>query len=39
VSLKVLNELESELMALMGFNAHVEEETFASYLDRSDLFA
>jgi len=26
-------------MALIGFNAHVEEETFLSYLDRLDLFA
>jgi hypothetical protein len=39
VSLKVLKELEAEFMALIGFNAHVEEETFASYLDRLDLFA
>ena len=37
--MKVLNELEAEFMALIGFNSHVEEETFASYLDRLDLFA
>ena len=37
--MKVLNELEAELMALIGFKAHVEVETFASYIDRLDLFA
>ncbi len=39
VSLKVINELEAEFVALIGFNAHVEEETFASCLDRLDIFA
>lgn len=39
VALKVLNDLEAEFMLLIGFNAHVEEDTFASYLDRLELFA
>lgn len=26
-------------MSLIGFNAHIEHETFASYVDRLDLFA
>lgn len=39
VPLRLLNELEAEFMSLIGFNAHIEHETFASYVDRLDLFA
>jgi hypothetical protein len=39
VPLKVINELEAEFMALIGFNAHVTDDTFAAYLDRLELFA